>query len=346
MPTNLELAVLDSLKVDENYLKEFDENINSLFRFYYYSTVRRKELLQMAEVLEEEFQQLGRMKNIRWISSRARALSILEKNFKTIIYDLESKSYSANDTGAKAKGFLKCLKHPKFLFHLHFMQDFVNVLRELSLLFQRDNLLACEILRHISDSCTKIDSLSITSGECINRLMNRLIVDEEKRVTYNEVVLDRPGGRHAEKIVHEPLAYLEFYNKVFNKIIEQSQDYIKNRFVSFEQSPLAEMNVLFDFKQWPKSYKTEKRWGVNEVTKLSQWYKSRGFITEEEQLLSVRQWPLFRERVSKLWQNKLSQVYFDMLIENKEDMKGMLLLLEIMVTISCSTAAVERGFPL
>ena len=37
-------------------------------------------------------------------------------------------------------------------------------------------------------------------------------------------------------------------------------------------------------------------------------------------------------------------VYTDTLKENDEDMKGMLLLLEIMMTFSASTAACKRGF--
>ena len=33
----LELAVLVSIKTDDNYLTVFDENKNSIFRYYYYS---------------------------------------------------------------------------------------------------------------------------------------------------------------------------------------------------------------------------------------------------------------------------------------------------------------------
>ena len=132
----LELAMLNALKLKDDYLHRFDENVNGLFKFYYYSPVRRKELKDMAAEIEIEFKQFGLLKNIRWLASRSRALSILEQNYLAIIYDLES---GTDETANKARGFLKFLKKPKFLFYLHFFQDFVESLKELSLIFQKLN---------------------------------------------------------------------------------------------------------------------------------------------------------------------------------------------------------------
>ena len=42
----LEVAVLDSIKRD-NCLKEFDEEINNIFQFYFYSSDRRRELHEL-----------------------------------------------------------------------------------------------------------------------------------------------------------------------------------------------------------------------------------------------------------------------------------------------------------
>ena len=59
----LELATLDSLKFD-SYLEKFDETINNIFKFYFYSPTRRKELRDLSVIFNEEFKQLGLMKNI------------------------------------------------------------------------------------------------------------------------------------------------------------------------------------------------------------------------------------------------------------------------------------------
>ena len=147
----LELAMLAALKLKDTYIQTFDENINSLFKFYYYSPVRRKELKEMAKEIEVEFKQLGLLKNIRWLASRALTLKFLEQNYKAILHDLESKSYGKDETAKKAKGVLNFLKKPAFLFYLHFFQDFVESLKELSLIFQTKKLLACEIPRRWKD---------------------------------------------------------------------------------------------------------------------------------------------------------------------------------------------------
>ena len=125
----LELAVLDAIKFDDDYLELFDSTIKGIFKFYYYSTVRRKELRAIGELLHEEFKQLGLMKNIRWLASRSRALSILDTNYKVLVYDLESKSYGTNETASKARGYVEFIRQPQFLFYLHFFQDIVSILK-------------------------------------------------------------------------------------------------------------------------------------------------------------------------------------------------------------------------
>ena len=40
----LELVILDSMKFDDSYLEKFNNNLNGIFKFYYQSAVRRKEL--------------------------------------------------------------------------------------------------------------------------------------------------------------------------------------------------------------------------------------------------------------------------------------------------------------
>ena len=97
----LELAMLDALKLKDDYLHRFVENINGLFKFYCYSPIWRKELKDMASEIEVEFKQFGLLKNIHWLASRSRALQILEHNYLAIVYDLESKSYGTDETANK-----------------------------------------------------------------------------------------------------------------------------------------------------------------------------------------------------------------------------------------------------
>ena len=66
----LELAMLDALELNDSYIQKFDENINSIFKFYYYSPVRRKVLKEMAKEIKVEFKQLGLLKK-HWMVSES-----------------------------------------------------------------------------------------------------------------------------------------------------------------------------------------------------------------------------------------------------------------------------------
>ena len=64
-----------------------------------------------------------------------------------LIYDLEQKSYNQSETGKKALGIVTFIKQPKFSFYLHFLQDLVENMRPVSLKFQQNDLLSCEMPR-------------------------------------------------------------------------------------------------------------------------------------------------------------------------------------------------------
>ena len=73
-----ELAIMDSIKFDDSYLEKFDDILNGIFKFYYVSHVRWKELRKIGDMFVNEFRQLGLLKTIRWVASRVRALNTIE----------------------------------------------------------------------------------------------------------------------------------------------------------------------------------------------------------------------------------------------------------------------------
>ena len=80
------------------------------------------------------------------------------------------------------------------------------------------------------------------------------------------------------------------------------------------------------------------------MDEVTTFYKNHKFISEEETRRCIRQWPLFRSRVSKLKGEKVYDVYVEILDENEYDIEYILILLSIMMTISCSTRECARGF--
>ena len=120
-----------------------------------------------------------------------------------------------------------------------------------------------------------------------------------------------------------------------------------NHFNDFKREPLSHIVSVFDFKQWPKSFSgsiSNKTWGVDAVESVTNFYCDHEYITKQEMELSRREWPIFRNRISKIRTNKLFDVYVDLLKERDPEIKHFLILFEILCTFSASTAACERGF--
>ena len=142
----------------------------------------------------EEVKKLGLLKKIRWVASCARALKLIESNYQMLIYDLEQKLYGDSKTGKKALRYVKFLKHPKFFFYLFYLQDVVAVLRQVSLKFQQDQLLVCEIPRMVAKASDQITALSVMRGKNLDRLMSMLKRSKQNpsELLFKDVMLDEP----------------------------------------------------------------------------------------------------------------------------------------------------------
>ena len=102
---NLELAVDDAVKTVP-YLLKFQDTIYLVFKFYYYSPKKRRELKDMADIIQENTAHFGGVCTTRWLASRQRALVALEKNFSVSVSHLEHVATGRGEDAAKAKGIL------------------------------------------------------------------------------------------------------------------------------------------------------------------------------------------------------------------------------------------------
>lgn len=104
---NLELAVLDAVKTVP-YLETFHETIRQVFKFYYYSPKKRREVNAVSEILDENPAHFSSsIKKTRLLSSRHRALAAMEKILPVTVTHLEQVSSGKGEDAAKAKGILK-----------------------------------------------------------------------------------------------------------------------------------------------------------------------------------------------------------------------------------------------
>ena len=137
----LELSVLDAAK-SMPYFQIFEETIKSIFNFYHFSTKRRRELVEIADLLSTMLTNYSSVKAVRWVASKSRALLAVKKNFASTVMHTEDASQGSKDakTKGKAASIHKEITTVRFVKMLHFMLDLMDTIAETSKIFQREKL--------------------------------------------------------------------------------------------------------------------------------------------------------------------------------------------------------------
>ena len=117
--------MLDAIK-QTPYLAIFEDTVKSVFKFYFYSPKRHREVNEIAAILDQDHVYYSGLQKTRWVASRFRAINTLERHFLTTITHLQHKSQTKGDDGAKAKGILLNLQSEKFVKFLYFLLDVHN----------------------------------------------------------------------------------------------------------------------------------------------------------------------------------------------------------------------------
>jgi len=160
---NLELAVVDAITLTP-YLATFEDTVKSVFKFYYYSPKRRREVNEIAGILDQDAICYTGLQKTRWVASHFRAISALERHFLTTVMHLQHKSQTKGDDGAKAKGMLQTLQSDKFVKFMYFLLDVMKVLSDLSKSFQREEFCITDLLVNLEAAISQLDVLRQERG--------------------------------------------------------------------------------------------------------------------------------------------------------------------------------------
>ena len=83
-----------------------------------------------------------------------------------------------------------------------------------------------------------------------------------------------------------------------------------------------------------------------EISNLATYYQEHSYTSEEEKEKAINECSPFRRsiKLQMTQRTNLFEIYTDLLRESKEDMKNINVILNLMLVISTSAAAAERGF--
>ena len=326
---NLELAVLDAIK-QTPYLAIFEETVKSVFKFYFYSPKRRREVNEIAAILNQDHVYYSGVQTTRWVASRFRAINALERHFLTTITHLQHKSQTKGDDGAKAKGILQNLQCEKFVKFLYFLLDVMKVLSDLSKSFQRDDFCITDLLVHLEAGISQLDVLRLQRGPKYQafemRYNGQTGVLKSGVKNNHELKLLKPGTRVEDG---------------FPSFISEVIAYINQRFSSLREEPYSYFAVL-DPREMPQDQADLSTYGNKEVRFLVDYFHH--FFSDDEKQRIIEQWPILRQRLARQKMHKTLDVFSNILMSPPDDVKDCLVLIDLLVTLSPSTAKCERGF--
>ena len=254
-------------------------------------------------------------------------------------------SYESSESGEKASGYVAQLKNPRFLFYLNFFLDMVTTLSNLSLQLQRDELLVIDVPYLLEATETKLRMLSVEPGPYYKQLMEELTVNANGDMVFRDVILEQPRTRqNTMKDMKTSQECKVIYDECFDNILEGADDYLNVRFSDFSKPPLKDLIKLFGYKSYPTSFKSNMKWGFDELENILRYYEKTEHFTKHERMAMKQEWPLLRSRILKLRETlsnggvtfTSADLYGEILRENDPEIKNISVVIKFMMTISAS----------
>ena len=244
--------------------------------------------------LAREIKDIWTHEKIRWIASRYRALEVLANNYPTMVNHMdklsEQNTASNSDNFAKATSYLSSVKKIKSLQYLYFMINLFSYLRNLCLLFPKDEILVCSISSQIQKQIAIISNLVDNPGPRCTEFETKLAIGEN--IVYGGINLsDRPSILAiTRKTSREDQDDNGECSKLFSSLISDVVLYLEKRFERFEAEPVVWFKV-FHTDKWPLHSASLKLFGNKEIKNLLNYYKNHNYLSEECANTAEREWP-------------------------------------------------------
>ena len=71
------------------YMSTFETTLKGVLQFYYYSPRNRRELTEISEICDQILLHFGDIKQVRWLSSKERAIKAMLFNHEVVVSHLE-----------------------------------------------------------------------------------------------------------------------------------------------------------------------------------------------------------------------------------------------------------------
>ena len=204
------------------YLDKFEETLKGIFRFYYCSPKKRRELYDIAASLDKELKHYGGVQQVRWVASQNQALRALLENYEVTCIHLGEIGTKSIDDAAKARGYLQQLKTKRFLCFLHFMLDWTNLLRNVSELFQDKKALISEVSKRINELQANFTRMKTRRGKNLRDFLK----DSENGEFKGIEITNDVGGRRGQEDT------IDRINSDIDSLLNDAVFFLEERFIN------------------------------------------------------------------------------------------------------------------
>ncbi|KAK5896534.1 hypothetical protein CesoFtcFv8_009680 [Champsocephalus esox] len=223
--SKLELLLLDATKATD-FIDIVEKGVDPIYRFYYGSGKRRREVNAISAVIDEDPVYLSAPCGTRWMVSRLRAYKAVIKNDNSVILHMEEASNRKTEEGAKCVGYLKVLKSATFVDGLHSMVDVLEVLANVSLAFQRNYLFIYDVDVKLCEARIKLEVFKHNRGDVY-------------MATCKDGKFDSKNNGHITSLKGTGIP-----ETVKNSFLENSVKFLEKRFSFLKDTPFSDFHVL------------------------------------------------------------------------------------------------------
>lgn len=254
MNHKLELAV-HKVVDDINQVLHIRQFVDTLYAFFSQSPKNQRALELVARELQAELLKIGRIFDIRWLSSTYRSINALWKCLPSLCKFFQERTLDSTISSkdqAKATGMLRKMQNWSFAFELALLRDSLDILQNLSLFLQRRD---SSLLN--AQASLQIALKSLTALKSTNGLSLEHITDEYDNCgTVLGMKIQTPDEKHRTS-----------FSKMRGQFLQGLIDNLRHR---FPHEGLLQAGAALDPDTWPDDDVQKAFYGDKEVLRLAQ----------------------------------------------------------------------------
>ncbi|XP_061174866.1 zinc finger protein 862-like [Saccostrea echinata] len=321
----LQLSVMDAVK-DVDILHRLEATLKGIYKYYHGSPKRRREVKAVAEVLEADLAHIPDLKEVRWVASQSKALQAIKTNLLVITTHLGEAASRSDVYAGSAKKYLKDLCSSSVLKTMFLLLDILGVIADLSKFFQTEDLLILEVLPKMEAACLRLTSLKYHPGENMQEFLGKYSPDT---------------GYFGDVKLTGPCPEVDFKDKSTQHILDKTIAFLDERFSVFKESPVKDMNLVFNFKTWPLDRETLCVYGMKSLDTILNYFNP---IFEQERDNIHTEYQNLKAYMAPYKTMPIYDAYLSLVQTGVPSLRNIVKVVELMLCLSCSTAKCERVF--